>query len=81
MNESLFTSYLMTVDLAAKMAGAKDIHSYFVLRSLLDVPKELMELGPVIKSDELLRQVGMLSTWQSKSCMPCPFCRLPLMTF
>eukprot|EP00891_Asterochloris_glomerata_P008547 jgi/Astpho2/8547/fgenesh1_pg.00125_%23_43_t len=41
----------------AKMAGAKDIHSYFVLRSLLDVPKELMELGPVIKSDELLRQV------------------------
>ena len=28
------------------------------LRALIEVPKELMDLGPVIKSDDLLKQVA-----------------------
>ena len=61
MTESLFTSYLnstLPVGMAAKMAGANNVHSYFVLRALIEVPKELMDLGPIIKSDDLLKQVA-----------------------
>ena len=59
--EPLFSAYLnrhLPVDLAAKMAGCSGTSSYFVLRAMLKVPQELMDLGPIRKSNSCLEQVS-----------------------
>ena len=59
--EPLFSAYLnrhLPVNLAAKMAGCNGASNYFVLRAMLKVPQELMDLGPIRKSNSLLEEVS-----------------------
>ena len=60
--EPIFSAYLnchLPVELGAKMAGSSSAQSYFVLRAMLKVPQELMDLGPIRKSNSLLEEVGI----------------------
>ena len=60
--EPIFSAYLnrhLPVELGAKMAGCSGAQSYFVLRAMLKVPQELLDLGPIWKSNSFLEEVSV----------------------
>ena len=70
--EPLFSAYLnrhLPVDLAAKMAGCSGTSAYFVLRAMLKVPQELMDLGPIRKSNSCLEQVSFNAMMYVTLCL------------